>query len=167
MWLINHLIVKTCMCVGETEEEQSPPHHTRSRLQVSSDHGKSLQPAKGRALCIVLDCNFLQIIDAHYQQTMFLITEIQPNWLFEYKWCLLKINPKRDTYFMIGRDSNCRLQCYYPSQLGPSSSADRPYSNANKPMIHSSSINTDIPLFLLAGSDQSDSCEGRGRRGSS
>lgn len=44
------------------------------------------------------------------------------------------------------------------------SSADCPYSNANEPLIHSSSINTDIPIFLLAGSDQSGGCEGRGQR---
>lgn len=47
------------------------------------------------------------------------------------------------------------------------SSADHPYSNANEPLTHSSSINTDISLFLLAGSDQSDPCEKRGQRGSS
>lgn len=116
------------MCAGETEGEHSPSHYTRSRLQVSSDHGKSLQPAEGRALCIVLDCKSL------FQQTMLLITEMQPNQAT--LWSAETV--------IAGFSVIIHHRWDLPS------SADLPYSNANEPLIHSSSINADIPLFFFS-----------------
>lgn len=164
------------MCVGETEGEQSPPHHTTHihvfrYVQIMESRFSLPKDGLFVSFLIVMSCNLSLSplsIGAHWSTHMFLITEMQP-WIDFLNTIDAFLRSNKTRILTLWSAETVIVGFYVVILLSwdRPSSADRPYSYANEPLIHSSSINTDIPLFLLAGSGQSDSCEGRGQRGSS